>query len=290
MHTNDHSFVPPRFRQVILLHIIKNMLAESLGWRVPLILGIHGASGEGKTFQCEKVLAEIGVRSFLISGGQLEGPDAGQPAKLIRNTYLDAGRYIEKTPNSTAVLLINDFDTGVGNWGDLVQYTVNRQTVFGELMHLVDYPNEVQGVSTRRIPIIFTGNDFTKLYVPLVRAGRMTSFEWVPTGEERVRILQPMLELSEDETLNLMRELQEYANATTAAGVLSTAFFAHLKSIMVDERLVRIVNEIGAQEVIRRLRAGETPNMSTVAPYEHLLLAGKALIDSGNFVNHLQQG
>jgi hypothetical protein len=266
------------------------MLADSLGWRVPLILGIHGASGEGKTYQCEKVLGDLGVRSLLISGGQLEGPDAGQPAMLIRNTYIKASRYIEENPNSTAVILINDFDTGVGNWGELVQTTVNRQTVFGELMHLVDYPNEVQGVKTHRVPIIFTGNDFTKLYVPLVRAGRMTSFEWIPTAEERTHILRPMLGLSAEETLTLTSELGDYANTTNAVGVLSTAFFAHLKSTVIDDRLSRVVDRIGAKEVIRRVRTGEKPELNFTATYEHLLLAGKALIDSGHFINHLKQG
>ena len=56
-------------------------------------------------------------------------------------------------------IIINDIDAAIGDWGDLVQYTVNRQTVYSELMHLCDYPNIVQGFKTHKIPIVTTGND-----------------------------------------------------------------------------------------------------------------------------------
>ncbi|MHC1599575.1 MAG: AAA family ATPase [Candidatus Methanospirareceae archaeon] len=153
----ETAHIPERFRRVMTLHIMKNIL-EIPTARPPLILGIHGPSGDGKTFQCERVLKNLGVKTCLISGGQLESYDAGKPAELIRQTYLQAGEAIRKDNKvQMAALLINDFDTGVGEWGELVQYTVNRQTVFGELMHLVDYPESVENKQTLRIPIIITG-------------------------------------------------------------------------------------------------------------------------------------
>jgi hypothetical protein len=167
-------YLSPNLKKVIHSHILKNSMKD-YEFNVPLILGIHGPSGDGKTFQCEQILKEIGAKSFLISGGQLESSDAGKPAELIRMTYLRAGKTIET--GNIGVMIINDIDTGLGDWG-MVQYTINRQTVFGELMHLVDYPNVVQGQNCNRVPIIITGNDFTKLYPPLVRAGRMLAFEF----------------------------------------------------------------------------------------------------------------
>ena len=180
--------IPDRFRKALSLHIIKNRWPGSFG-RVPLILGIHGPTGEGKTFQCEKLLEELHINSFLVSGGQLESGIAGEPAKLVRSKYLSAGKSQRTGECWAAALLINDIDTGIGNWGENVQTTINTQTVYGELMHMVDYPTQVEGVETERIPLIITGNDFTKLYAPLVRAGRMTSFEWKPDLEERIQII-----------------------------------------------------------------------------------------------------
>jgi hypothetical protein len=45
-------YISPRFLDKIAIHLTKNFL-ELPGVQVPLILGIHGRKGEGKTFQCE---------------------------------------------------------------------------------------------------------------------------------------------------------------------------------------------------------------------------------------------
>jgi hypothetical protein len=71
-------YVAERFRRAVVLHIVKNIMTQS-SVRVPLILGIHGPSGYGKTYQCEQILSEMNVASFLISGGQLESGTAGEP-------------------------------------------------------------------------------------------------------------------------------------------------------------------------------------------------------------------
>ena len=77
-------YIAPRFLDKLAVHITKNFL-NLPGIRVPLILGIHGRKGEGKTFQCELVFEKMGIEVTLISGGELESPDAGDPARLIRS-------------------------------------------------------------------------------------------------------------------------------------------------------------------------------------------------------------
>jgi hypothetical protein len=39
-----------------------------------------------------------------------------------------------------------------------------------------------------RVPIIVTGNDFSTLYAPLIRDGRMEKFYWAPTREDRIGV------------------------------------------------------------------------------------------------------
>ena len=65
------------------------------------------------------------------------------------------------------------------------QVTVNNQIVAGTLMNLADNPNRVsigqdwrEADITNRIPIILTGNDFSTIYAPLIRDGRMEKFYW----------------------------------------------------------------------------------------------------------------
>ena len=74
--TEAPVFISTRFQQVVSLHVLKNLL-KRVEAQVPLLLGIHGPSGEGKTFQCEYILKNMGVKRFLVSGGQLDNPVAG---------------------------------------------------------------------------------------------------------------------------------------------------------------------------------------------------------------------
>lgn len=71
--------------------------------------------------------------------------------------------------------------------------------VVGTLMNICDAPNQVsigqewrQGDWVKRIPIIVTGNDFSKVFAPLVREGRMSKFYWRPEREELIAILHQM--------------------------------------------------------------------------------------------------
>lgn len=270
-------YIPDRFRRAVTLHVVKNLMQQQTV-RPPLVLGIHGPSGVGKTFQCECVLEELGAVAFLLSGGQMESREAGEPAQLIRSTYINASRAIEQKRARAAAVVINDIDTGVGSWGDLYQYTVNRQNVFGELMHLVDYPTSVEGVTTKRIPIIVTGNDFTKLYEPLVRAGRMTAFAYEPTAEERDQIVaQVFPELSSRQAKDLAREFVKEP----------VSFFTALRSSLIDDDLYREIQRVGARQVLAYLGDGMEPRVHLTLTYDRVLQFGKQLLQAGTFVNHL---
>lgn len=272
--------VPERFGRIITLHIVKNLIDTSQ-FRIPLILGIHGPSGDGKTFQCEYVLSEMGVKTFLISGGQLESGTAGDPAKLIRETYANASKAVEKGECKAAVVLINDVDTGLGDWGEKVQTTINTQTVYGELMHLVDYPHSVAARATRRIPLILTGNDFTKLYAPLVRAGRMTAFEWSPTIQERTDIVSRMFpEIDFDECRKLVNEFPNEP----------VSFFAHVRATLIDEVLWKEIQKVGLSKIVAYVNDGHQPEIKLAVKSAPLIQAGKALLVSGQLINHLKRG
>ncbi len=260
-------FISKRFHQVVSLHVLKNLL-KRVEAQVPLLLGIHGPSGEGKTFQCENILKDMGVKRFLISGGQLDNPIPGQPSSFIRSSYIRASESIRGGEASLAVVLVNDVDTGLGTWGKSEKHTINQINVFGELMHLVDYPTLVDGKETTRIPIIVTGNDFTKLYNPLVRAGRMSAFEWIPTSDEKAEIIS-----------SIFPELIKF---------LPVAFFSHLRSNLLDEDLWDEVEESGLDKTVDNILRGYEPDLSSKIYYERVLEKGMELARSGKLINHLQ--
>lgn len=131
---------------------------------------------------------------IVMSAGELESGNAGEPAKLIRQRYREAADIIRK--GKMCCLFINDLDAGAGRLGGTTQYTVNNQMVNATLMNIADNPTNVQlpGMYNKeenpRVPIIVTGNDFSTLYAPLIRDGRMEKFYWAPTRDDRIGVCQ----------------------------------------------------------------------------------------------------
>nr|GEY97533.1 ribulose bisphosphate carboxylase/oxygenase activase, chloroplastic-like [Tanacetum cinerariifolium] len=182
-------YIAPAFMDKLVVHITKNFMTLP-NIKVPLILGVWGGKGQGKSFQCELVFAKMGITPIMMSAGELESGNAGEPAKLIRQRYREAADIIKK--GKMCCLFINDLDAGAGRMGGTTQYTVNNQMVNATLMNIADNPTNVQlpGMYNKednpRVPIIVTGNDFSTLYAPLIRDGRMEKFYWAPTREDRI--------------------------------------------------------------------------------------------------------
>src|SRR5918997_6944994 len=96
-------YISPRFLDKLAVHITKNYL-DLPGIRVPLILGIHGRKGEGKSFQCELVFERMGVEAVHMSAGELESPDAGEPARLIPLRYQEAAEFVKVRGKMVALM------------------------------------------------------------------------------------------------------------------------------------------------------------------------------------------
>ncbi|KAF3968421.1 hypothetical protein CMV_007687 [Castanea mollissima] len=162
----DGFYIAPAFMDKLVVHITKNFMSLP-NIKVPLILGVWGGKGQGKSFQCELVFAKMGISPIMMSAGELESGNAGEPAKLIRQRYREAADIIRK--GKMCCLFINDLDAGAGRMGGTTQYTVNNQMVNATLMNIADNPTNVQlpGMYNKednpRVPIIVTGNDFSTL-------------------------------------------------------------------------------------------------------------------------------
>ena len=192
-------YICPDFLDKVALHMAKNhMMAHFPRMKAPLMLGIWGGKGQGKSFQVELALKKMGVEPVVVSAGELESELAGQCAREIRNRYREASESA-RVRGAMGCLIINDIDAGAGTFKD-TQMTVNTQMVMGTLMNICDDPNSVAVESifgnrknhVNRCPIIVTGNDFSKLYAPLLRDGRMEKYMWQPSEDDIVNILLQM--------------------------------------------------------------------------------------------------
>lgn len=243
-------YISPRFLDKLAVHITKNYL-ELPQVRVPLILGIHGRKGEGKSFQCELVFERMGVLTVHMSAGELESPDAGDPARLIRLRYREAAELI-RVRGRMCVLMINDLDAGAGRFDQGTQYTVNTQLVNGTLMNIADNPTDVQlpgsydSTPLHRVPIIVTGNDFSTLYAPLIRDGRMEKFYWEPDREDKIGIVSGIFDADQLSHSDIERLVDTFPHQPVD-------FFSAVRSRIYDEQIRHFIHEIGIEQVSLRV-------------------------------------
>ena len=280
-------YIAPSFLNKLAVHITKNYL-DLPQVRIPLILGIHGRKGEGKSFQCELVYERMGVEVVHISGGELESPDAGDPARLIRLRYREAAELV-RVRGVMTVLMINDLDAGAGRFDQMTQYTVNTQLVNNTLMNIADNPTNVQlpgsydDTPLQRIPIIVTGNDFATLYAPLIRDGRMEKFYWEPNRDDRIGIVGGIFApdgLSGGEVEQLVDTFPGQA----------IDFYGALRSRIYDEQISHFIHTVGCENVSRRVVNTTTPPQFQKPDFSlpHLLEVGRQLVREQDRVRDMQ--
>ncbi|KAK6145387.1 hypothetical protein DH2020_022207 [Rehmannia glutinosa] len=286
-NTMGGFYIAPAFMDKLVVHITKNFMSLP-NIKVPLILGIWGGKGQGKSFQCELVFAKMGINPIMMSAGELESGNAGEPAKLIRQRYREAADIIKK--GKMCCLFINDLDAGAGRMGGTTQYTVNNQMVNATLMNIADNPTNVQlpGMYNKeenpRVPIIVTGNDFSTLYAPLIRDGRMEKFYWAPTREDRIGVCKGIFR-----TDNVPEEA--VVTLVDSFPGQSIDFFGALRARVYDDEVRKWISGVGVDNIGRKLvnsREGpptfEQPKMTL----EKLLEYGNMLVQEQENVKRVQ--
>ena len=281
-------YIAPAFLNKLAIHITKNYL-NLPNVKVPLLLGIHGRKGEGKSFQCDLVFEKMGIQVVQMSAGELESPDAGDPARLIRVRYREAGEMV-KVRGKMAVLVIQDIDAGIGRVDQMTQYTVNTQLVNGTLMNIADTPTNVQlpgsydSSPTQRIPIIVTGNDFSTLYGPLVRDGRMEKYYWEPTKDDRIGIVSGIFAEDRVNTTDVVKLIDTFPTQ-------SIDFYGALRSRLYDEQVAQFIRSIGFEAISARVINStekppefQRPNFGLA----HLIAVGHELVQEQHRIHELR--
>ncbi|KAE8039110.1 hypothetical protein FH972_011552 [Carpinus fangiana] len=248
-NTKDGFYIAPAFMDKLVVHITKNFMTLP-NIKVPLILGVWGGKGQGKSFQCELVFSKMGINPIMMSAGELESGNAGEPAKLIRQRYREAADIIRK--GKMCCLFINDLDAGAGRMGGTTQYTVNNQMVNATLMNIADNPTNVQlpGMYNKednpRVPIIVTGNDFSTLYAPLIRDGRMEKFYWAPTREDRIGVCLGIFRSDNVAEEDVVKIVDTFPGQ-------SIDFFGAIRARVYDDEVRKWISGVGVDTIGKKL-------------------------------------
>lgn len=286
-NTEDGYYIAPAFMDKLVVHIAKNFMSLP-NIKAPLILGIWGGKGQGKSFQCELVFSKMGIDPIMMSAGELESGNAGEPAKLIRQRYREAALIIKK--GKMCVLFINDLDAGAGRMGGTTQYTVNNQMVNATLMNIADNPTNVQlpGMYNKqdnpRVPVIVTGNDFSTLYAPLIRDGRMEKFYWAPTREDRIGVCRGIFCADDLHPDDIVKIVDAFPGQ-------SIDFFGAMRARAYDDEVRKWVAEIGVENIGKKLvnsREGPPTFKNPPVTLEKLLEYGNMLVQEQENVKRVQ--
>ncbi|KAK9094800.1 hypothetical protein Scep_026269 [Stephania cephalantha] len=286
-NTKDGFYIAPAFMDKLVVHIAKNFMTLP-NVKVPLILGIWGGKGQGKSFQCELVFAKMGINPIMMSAGELESGNAGEPAKLIRQRYREAADIIKK--GKMCCLFINDLDAGAGRMGGTTQYTVNNQMVNATLMNIADNPTNVQlpGMYNKeenpRVPIIVTGNDFSTLYAPLIRDGRMEKFYWAPNREDRIGVCSGIFRADNIPKADVVKLVDSFPGQ-------SIDFFGALRARVYDDEVRKWISGLGVENIGKRLvnsKEGPPAFEKPVMTIDNLLEYGNMLVKEQENVKRVQ--
>ncbi|CAL5190015.1 unnamed protein product [Lathyrus oleraceus] len=283
----DGFYIAPAFMDKLVVHITKNFMTLP-NIKVPLILGIWGGKGQGKSFQAELVFAKMGINPIMMSAGELESGNAGEPAKLIRQRYREAADRIKK--GKMCCLFINDLDAGAGRLGGTTQYTVNNQMVNATLMNIADNPTNVQlpGMYNKeenpRVPIIVTGNDFSTLYAPLIRDGRMEKFYWAPTREDRIGVCKGIFRHDNVPEEDVVKIVDTFPGQ-------SIDFFGALRARVYDDEVRKWISGVGIEGIGKKLvnsKEGPPTFDQPKMTVEKLLEYGNMLVQEQENVKRVQ--
>lgn len=283
----DGFYIAPAFMDKLVVHITKNFMSLP-NIKVPLILGIWGGKGQGKSFQCELVFAKMGINPIMMSAGELESGNAGEPAKLIRQRYREGADIIKK--GKMCCLFINDLDAGAGRLGGTTQYTVNNQMVNATLMNIADNPTNVQlpGMYNKednpRVPIIVTGNDFSTLYAPLIRDGRMEKFYWAPTREDRIGVCTGIFRSDNVPEEDIVKIVDTFPGQ-------SIDFFGALRARVYDDEVRKWISGVGVETIGKKLvnsKEGPPTFDQPKMTVEKLLEYGNMLVQEQENVKRVQ--
>jgi hypothetical protein len=274
---DEGFYISPAFLDKMTVHIAKNFLSLPK-LKIPLILGIWGGKGQGKTFQTEIGFQKLSISPIVMSAGELESGNAGEPAKLLRQRYREASDVIKK--GKMCSLFINDLDAGAGRLNDITQYTVNNQMVNATLMNIADSPNNVQlpGMynvqEIPRVPIICTGNDFSTLYAPLIRDGRMEKFYWNPSRTDRIGVCMGIFQ---PDSISL-RDVEALVDTFPGQSI---DFFGALRARIYDDIVRQFISSHGFENLGKKLvnrRSGSVKlqkpdiNVQTLMTYGNSIL------------------
>ena len=180
----ENVYIPSRFENIILRHVILNCVKTDNHRPAPLLL-IQGKKGEGKSFMTEAILKGNGIYHKIISSSILAGEKENDAVRRLMQYYNKCE--MNETAGKYSALVIDDFHLSIAVTKQEASHTTNADNLLSALMNIADRKDEL------KTPIILLGNNFTNMYAPLTRFGRMSIVTWTPSPIDKAEIVKQLI-------------------------------------------------------------------------------------------------
>ena len=274
------AYISPNFENKVVSHIVGNYMNNSV---FPLYLSIHGKKGEGKTFQTIRVCSKYRLSVYYISSAELCGSYESDSISNIQEN-LSRALHELKSEQVMSVFIIDDFHLSIASTEIGVGRTVNSQVLTAFLMNLSD---KAKASKNMRIPFILLGNDFTNLYDPLTRDGRMDFFEWNPAQKEKIK----MVCFHFDDLLPTSEDKEALTKIVETYNTQPISFFAEIKNDLfksVVSEYIRHCSQSDIRKIIAHLNSERRMCCSDILPQIERLATER--ITNSKMILHEERG
>jgi hypothetical protein len=236
--------MPRRFYERVTSHVCQSTVFVDR--RPPLMLGILGAPGTGKTENVERTCRKNQWAFEWIAGSDLSGPERAAPMEYFRRALQRCVAKQRENSADAAVLLIDDLDLTILSTKSTRIYTEHSQLLTSAFMSYCDKPL-LYLQAAFPIPIIMTMNSREGFHGALVREGRMRMWQWEPSPEETASMALEKLAALDGGVAR--RTVDTYKDQPIA-------FFGHLESELFARGIEEIVfcNNAETRGIITGLR------------------------------------
>lgn len=205
--------------------------------KAPRAFWLPGPSGSGKTTAVLLTCLAAGFAVASVSASEFAGAHEGDATAIIDEMLTELQEW-SKVYRLPVVLHVDDVDLSIAAADENTSKTVNSGLFIVRLMKLSDDKHLFLTCTGAPITFIFTANNTTSVRESLMRDGRASVHEHIPTTEEKTNIAWRVLDPQTSDARRLVQRL-----ASKHAASQSVAFW---------EALALKIRELAAKHVFEK--------------------------------------
>lgn len=226
-------------------HLFKNYL-PSLMENADRYLAIVGEPGTSKTVTSCDAALRFGFAVAHLPAASLASENEGGATAILSEFFVGVCASSLSHQIRHAVV-IDDLELSIIGTDDKTGKTINTALLTGEFQRIADKPKPYRNYDGSVIPVIFTGNDFSKIRSSLLRDARTTEYVHRPSPEERLAFAFHQLGPTTPGELRLVEKLaRKYRHQPIA-------FWSALASDLRLSQLDRLISH-GVRDPVRAER------------------------------------